>query len=796
MSNREARKINQFFANFIAKLRKWLNQIGSPFRISRRFVRSLFNQSRRPGSSQAGFVLPTVVLVTTVVTLLTVTLVTRSADRARTAVNARVEQASRIAATPLIDRARVKIEQLINDDTLPKGIPSDIELFNVISDRNNTTALYTFGDETRLQLFDGSDTAIPATEPATATARRTSRTAWRVGLDTDGNGKLDTFGLYSIIFRKQDPNAAASVLGAKAAPMAEGALGANCVAADLAGSVAGGAADWYAQPGRLSKSFFVHAVTIPITDQALADGIANSTIPNDGSYEAYTGVPSFAALELQQDRFFKSQNPNAVWFDGDVEIYSRSSLKINGRIVAGGNLLVAPDASVPKEFYQVSDPFSCFYEEDNSKIIVAGNVVDGDTFATGAASTANTAVRVDLFRGKEIPPNQALTSPVAIAAGPTYINADNRSVEESGTSMVLNENAFEKRFNAVLKAALEIDTADTSSDKTTRPREVFDATEGGVSIKDAYSTYIRQRLRKVPFKEVPFGLNGGVDGDVYAPFASTNLAELTTKTKLPDEPGYDPLTQNYTTTLRDELFTAVNSGGTRQERKLKLEWSLPLVPSASPLQPYNDDFQNPGGFVPATATKAVNLKALAANKGFLTATSDEERKAKGVEQFIGDRILVGNNLPNRWLKKLDASGSTFEYASDRNKFFWAGGANTNTVLWDDPATEPRYRITQATPFPDLGNIARDASWEYQAAQDPSLPPYPKNSGSSNPTFTPITGGLRVVTGSGIYSRETARTFLPAPTVEQGRTAPAPYNNNDRRLIVWSDANPMTGAVAW
>jgi hypothetical protein len=836
MSNREARKINQFFANFIAKLRKWLVKVGSPFRISRKFVRSLFNQSRRSpkGSAQAGFVLPTVVLVATVVTLLTVTLVTRSADRARTAVSARVEQASRVAATPLVDRARIKIEQLINDDTLAKGIPGDIDLLNVISDKNNSNNLYTFRDETRLQLFDTSSSSIPGATAATqllesgpAIGRRTSRTAWRVGLDTDGNGKLDTFGLYSITFRKQNKDNNSTVLAAKSPPMAEGSLGANCVAADLAGAVSGGSSDWYAQPGKFTKSFFVHSLTVPITPAALAAGITDLTIPNDNTYEAFPGAPSFAALELQQDRSFKAQNPNAVWFDGDVEIYSRSSLRINGRVVAGGNLLVSPadDTSVAKVFYQVSDPFSCFYEEENSKIIVAGNVVDGDSYATGNASTITDAITVDLFRGKEVPPNATLplappyTFPLATFPG-LNINATNRTVEESGQNMVSNESAFERRFNVLLKAALEIDAADpgtTNETKTTRPQQVFDAIAGNESLVKAYGDYIKQRLRKVTFKEVPFNTSGGEPIDVYrnlpaftgtvatgcpsTPAPTGDLSELECKTKLPGSSGY-VVADNFNGTLRSALLSTANTGGSRNELKLPEYWSIPLVPAGT-FAPYNNNALTPGGFIPEAATRAVALRALGpGNTAQLSATSFEERKAKGVEQFLGDRILVGNNLPSRWLKASDIAG-TFEYAGNRNKNFLGGNGLINSVLWDDPNTEPRYRLSQSTPFPDLGIIKRDGTWEYQASQDPSLPPYPKNvatptlTPTQTQTFTPNTGGLRVVTGSGIYTRESNLTFLPTPTIETGRTSgDVRYNNGNRSLVVWSDAMPMLGAVAW
>ena len=107
--SKQSRKLNRFFAEFIAKLRKWLNKIGSPIRISRRFVRALLNGSSGKRRKAGGFVLPTVTMVTLVVTLLTVSMIARSADRAKEASNTRVEQVYRSANTTILDRARAKI---------------------------------------------------------------------------------------------------------------------------------------------------------------------------------------------------------------------------------------------------------------------------------------------------------------------------------------------------------------------------------------------------------------------------------------------------------------------------------------------------------------------------------------------------------------------------------------------------------------------------------------------------------------------------------------------------------------
>ena len=163
--SKQSRKINRFFAEFIAKLRKWLNKIGSPIRISRRFVRQLLGATKgKRKSGAAGFVLPTVALVTLVVTLLVVTTVSRSSERAQTASNARTEQVFRSAATPIVDRARAKIDALLADGKLPRTTPPELTLDSVITSDSGT---YTLPDETRLQLiydFRNSSTGLPVSD--------------------------------------------------------------------------------------------------------------------------------------------------------------------------------------------------------------------------------------------------------------------------------------------------------------------------------------------------------------------------------------------------------------------------------------------------------------------------------------------------------------------------------------------------------------------------------------------------------------------------------------------------------
>ncbi len=94
--------------------------------------------------------LPTVAMVTLVVVLLTTAILFRSFERSKNASNVRVNEAVLNAATPAIDRARAKLDALIEDPTLPRGIPSDNALYDAIKKDK-----YRLGDEARLKLaFD------------------------------------------------------------------------------------------------------------------------------------------------------------------------------------------------------------------------------------------------------------------------------------------------------------------------------------------------------------------------------------------------------------------------------------------------------------------------------------------------------------------------------------------------------------------------------------------------------------------------------------------------------------------
>ncbi|MFN7354752.1 MAG: hypothetical protein ACK5UZ_05360, partial [Pseudanabaena sp.] len=413
--SKQSRKLNRFFAEFLAKIRKWLNKIGSPIRISRRFIRLLLNGSSGKKRKAGGFILPTVTMVTLVTTLLVVSTVARSTDRAREASNTRVEQVYRSANTAILDRARAKISALLEDPTLPGGTPPESSLYQAITqDKGN----YTFADEVRLQLADpaanASSTAVDWFPLGTSLLSNNDvvSTAWKFPVDTDANGKFDSFAIYSILFRSTPRNLATNLntravspIEVRTPPMDNGVVSGACVnAASTGASTTEG---WVTTSDNiLKKSFFVYALTVPITTP-LNDPSSPLTTAEQtsGNFEVYSGNPSFSALELQQDRGRTPQNNHAVWFEGDLELSRTARFDLNGRIYTAGNLMLGVE-SAPIRLFQVSSPFSCYYKEENSKIIVGGNLVEGDAMVSdnslsndASAAGNNATVAVHLFRG-------------------------------------------------------------------------------------------------------------------------------------------------------------------------------------------------------------------------------------------------------------------------------------------------------------------------------------------------------------------------------------------------------------
>jgi hypothetical protein len=687
ITRRRVKKISKYYKKLS---NQFLRAIKKPII---RLLRNIFIPRRRQVSVNSGFVLPTVVMVALVVVLLTTAILFRSFERAKNASNVRVNEAVISAASPAIDRAKAKINQLFNDPRLPRSTPSDLSLSQVISDNVNQ---YTFGDETQLELV--SDVNKDGTINLNSTTLDTNEslnTAWKYPVDTDNNGKFDSYTLYSIYFRTPSTTRPRSPLEARTQPMDEGTTGNQCsnivaTSADLIGSQG-----WYKVGSKLKRSFFVYTTTVPITDNTGLDNI---------KYEKYTGNKGFAALEYQQDRERIPLNNNAVLYEDDLEIAPGAGLNLNGRVFTNGNLLTRPTFTAIR-FYLVSSPKSCYFNEQNSKVVVAGNVINSRV--SESSSTSGSAPQVDLF-------DQSYTPTSSIQSD--TISDTNKTVTSSvyGNTAAFNDAAYAQRINRLVDA-----TISQYPNNTSLPDEVQqginqqlagDLTLSAATVRDQQlTTYFRKRTRRVPYAEIPFA------GD---PLKYTKNGK-----------SYD-----YTTTS-------------------------PLQGSGNSLRPV-DEWVFP--FDPSSGTDASDYGVLAMHtngnsKLYLPATDPAQEAKANKEQKIGDRVLVGNSLPQFWY---DTTQNAFVSSTDK-------GQTINGRQWDidqngNNSTVTRQRISQAYQLDDLGVTDRDQFWEKSAAQQPQ--------GSLD-----VVGGLRVITGAGIY--------LPNDYIGSAHT----FTNT--QTTVWADTMP-------
>ncbi|MBC1235764.1 hormogonium polysaccharide biosynthesis protein HpsA [Nostoc sp. 2RC] len=662
--------------------------IGNKFlsAINKRIVwllRTIFLTRRKRTSPNAGFVLPTVAMVTLVVVLLTTAILFRSFERSKNASNVRVNQAVLNAATPAIDRARAKLDKLFDDRRLPRATPSDTALESTLK---NYLTEYTFGDETQLNLNYTGQTALPS--------------AWMFPIDTDNNGKFDTYTLYGIYFRNPPIssgtyNRARNPLEARTPPMTSGSVSNGCE--DTLGTSATlvGSTGWFNIAGKLKKSFFVYTANVPI-----------STLPTTDSdkYETFKGNKGFSGLEYQQDRVQLPLVNNAVVYEDDIELTPGPIFNLNGRILTNSNFLTGSNGN-GVTLYQVSSKNSCFYDDENAKIVVGGNL--GAGLFTSDTDDANVSTLVHLFQGKGANPNTS------------YGVRDNKSVNGTANKLAYNSLAYVQRINLLVQAQTEADNSGS-----TDPQEVKDgiaqqlkvlkldtstaSTDQQTSIRNNQLTlYFKKRTRRVPYAEIGFGGNA-----------------LGTYTK--------------TTVLQ----------GSGDSLRPPDTWVYPFDPSDG-----------------KTRTNYANLtlkpNTSDSTKLLPSATEPTKQQQLGKEQYIGDRILLGNNLPALWWNGTRFIGSDSTDTQD-----------IKDINWDD-GTGTRNRRSRVQQLADLGTVDRDGDWESAAATVPSTPQDP-------------VGGLRVVTGAGIYLPKGFTTSSTKATLD----AAVAITNR-----IWSDMMPVPNTIS-
>ena len=664
-------------------------------------LRTFLVTRRQTDWANAGFVLPTVAMVTLIVILLTTAILFRSFKRAENASNVRVNQSVLNAAMPSIDRAKAKIKQLFTDPTLPRSTPSDSSLYDAFT--KNLTK-YTFGDETPLEVSYNIDGKIGIDDKSTTglASREAISTAWRFPVDTDNNGKYDSLTLYGVFFRSPSRGSdakfdrARTPLDARARPMGAGR---SCGGADGTSASLVSGSGWYRFGGTLKKSFFVYSTTVPIDESYL-----ESANLNNKEYESYKGNQGFSAIEFQQDQERIPLSNNAVVYEDDLEVTPGAGLRLNGRIFTNSNFLTGKSYDDIR-FYQVSDPDSCFYTAQNSKIIVGGNV----GFGRITGGSTSDSVQVDLFRPGNKPSKGK-------------IDSSNKTAKNSSADIAFNSQAYAQRINSLVEKQIKSgkDPSEVKDNIDARLKDNPGLDKNQVR-REELESYFRKRTRKVTFKEVPFG----------------------------KDPGTAELKGN------GDLVRSQDS------------WIYPTN----------------------TNTKlSLLLKKLSA-----TEPNKLKEEYREEEKLIGDRILVGNNLPALWFDETikDFVGSNTPQSVDY--------PDTPSTEWDDYSDEKNKYRTRTTRIEQLVSLAgatdRDGFFEEKATEKP------KN-------VLDNVGGVRIVTGAGIYVdgvtyKRADKSFLPEPEWDTNFVDPKSIDSKKIKvnslkfkgkdpIIVWSDSMPMTG----
>lgn len=485
----------------------WLKRIINFFRqMIRRIVKSVLRlmmlHERSPRLGKTGFVLPTVTMVMLVVVILTTAIFLRSFDRVQDARNVRVNQALLSSATPALYRAYAKLEEILRVNPPTTTTPSEDDIETPLTEDDR----YTFGDEDVLEVSFNGDTI---------------KTAWRFPVDTNNNGKFDSYTLYGIFLRTPDIGKKRTPLQSRTPPynLINASSDINC---SLGGRTEG---EWQLIDGKLKKSFFVYVVTVPITE----------TPTDTDKYETFKGTTGVSALEYQQDWERIPLINNAVVYEDDLEISPAPAFNLNGRIITNSNLIVSPFSNSMR-LYLVSSKESCFFDDpENSKIVVGGNLINGQM----GNNTEQNAVKIDLFQGAGVDPKTTDT-----------INSDTQSVNVNQTTDA----------SAAYNTQAYANTIDSLADDSDPNAEEF----------------YRKRIRRITFQESPNGDSiyeetTPVSTDDF-PASNTNLYNLIYPTALVgnDPAVTDPTNSNDKLTYKATQPPATNPDTIENEKEDEL----------------------------------------------------------------------------------------------------------------------------------------------------------------------------------------------------------------------------------
>lgn len=573
---------------------------------------------------------------------------------------------------------------------------------------------YSLGDETRLKLAYN----INGIDGQTTTALEddeTLKTAWKFAVDTDNNGLKDSYTLYAIYFRTPTRDATTGQFNRKRNPLEARTPPMDN---DSTNQRCPNAIGFSSLVGNSSW----YKLQSGNLGKSFFVYTVNVPITNLGSlnpleYEPYKGNKGFVALEFQQDRSRIPLAYNAVWYENDLEIITGATeLKLNGRIHTNGNLLVGvTDNRGNMTFRQVSSKSSCFYNQETGQISVGGNVGNGSL-----AQTAVKGVTIDLYQGF----NQTIST--------ADIDSTNKSTGSTGGSEIgFNDAAYNKRIAAMKTDAIALCTTCQNATATSG----FKTAVAASSYPDEVRNNVAQKVNNSD--------DIATAKDILSQEIEIYLRNRTRRVPFAEVPG-----ASGTVDAIDGYTTAVTTSLNPPQA-----WREPL-----------DSSNNLTGTTISVSTSQLN------------AVFPDFQKEKGLQFYLGDRILVGNNLPAKWLQGSDFVGP------ETPQSITSSGANVN---WTEPPSpqpqqnKPRWRNTQIQAIADLGISDRNGFWEKKAAENPTNP-------------LDSVGGVRIVTGAGIYidGHGVSNAFTgPFYGGDDYSFLPRPDSADD--TVVWPDTMPMS-----
>jgi hypothetical protein len=389
--------------------------------------------------AQAGFVLPTTVLLVLMVVLTATALTYRTISRSQMNIAQREQVRVANVASPAVDRAKSKIEFIFTNDTrLTSGLPTPEVLASMM--------LATPYPDTVSALVPGKD---PFTLPG------------ETRLDINGDGTLDNAWsfvdsntnetvAYSILVEAEglnDPTitvtspvniAKARALVTRSGPVASTSPSAVCSNARAEGG-------WQVvdsgSSSTLQKNFQI-----------------NVFVPNSSDVNR-----TLEAFEFQQSRIAERGNKWAAWFRYDLDIDPGSSFTINGAMHTDSNLFVSgPETNSKFEAFKISSENSCVYGKEASEITVGvgtstntfeGQIVRGSVVTNAYDTTAATKAIFHIWDGDDKAPKTDATlttqndsvngaTPGAIAVNPLKLFAEDK-LEPIGSGWSRDNAAWE-----------------------------------------------------------------------------------------------------------------------------------------------------------------------------------------------------------------------------------------------------------------------------------------------------------------------------------------------------------------